>query len=307
MKKLLLSLSVFISLLLNAQAPQGFNYQASIRDASNVIVANQNVGLRVTLIKDSISGINVYQETFSDSTSATGVVNIVIGTGTVVSGSFSSIDWGNGPYFIEIAVDVNGGTTYQVMGTQQLMSVPYALYAENVSTSLGGSGFAHYIGEPFGGGVIFHLWKDSAGMENGLIVDLNDLSISQVWSNVDSTQIGSSAQSRWDGLSNSNAIVGQAGHTSSAASLCLNSTNGGQSDWYLPSVDELGLLWHNCFNVNKTLSTIGSATILIVEDYYWSSTEYTSNLACYFYFNYGFENLPEDKYFTYRIRAVRAF
>ena len=141
MKKLLLSLTVFISLMLNAQAPQGFNYQASIRDASNNIVANQSVGIQMTIIQGSISGSSVYQETFADSTSATGIVSIVIGTGSAVWGSFSGIDWGNGPYFIETAVDISGGTTYQVMGAQQLMSVPYALYAENVSSSSGGSGF----------------------------------------------------------------------------------------------------------------------------------------------------------------------
>ena len=132
MKKLLLSLSVFISLLLNAQAPQGFNYQASIRDASNNIVANQSVSVRITLIQGSLTGTSVYQETFTDSTSSFGAVSLVIGTGSVVWGSFSGIDWGNGPYFIETAVDVNGGTSYQTMGAQQLMSVPYALHATSV-------------------------------------------------------------------------------------------------------------------------------------------------------------------------------
>ena len=173
----------------------------------------------------------------------------------------------------------------------------------------GGGGFTHYIGEEFGEGVIFHLWKDNAGVEHGLIVDKTDLSIGQIWSNVSTTLIGTSAQSPWDGLSNSNAIVGQAGHTSSAAALCLNSTNNGQSDWYLPSIDELSLLWHSRFNVNKTLSAIGGATVLPYSAYYWSSTEYyPGEYAWYFSFKVGGAlGVGYGKNNTYYVRAVRAF
>jgi len=186
-----------------------------------------------------------------------------------------------------------------------------SLYLSNgqtfVSNTNIGSGFTHYIGEEFGGGVIFHLWLDAQGIEHGLIVDKTDLSNSQAWSNIYTTLIGPSAQSTWDGLSNSNAIVGQAGHTSSAAALCLNSTNGGQSDWYLPSMDELSLLWHSRFNVNKTLSAIGGATVLPISANCWSSTEKDGDSAWSFRFGYGNPNLaPSKGYITY-VRAVRAF
>jgi hypothetical protein len=184
--------------------------------------------------------------------------------------------------------------------------VPYALYAKSAGSVSGGGSFTHYIGEQFGGGVIFHLWKDALGAEHGLIVDKTDLSTAQVWSNVDATEIGSSAQSTWDGLSNSNAIVAQVGHTNSAASLCLNSTNGGQSDWYLPSIDELGLLFHSRFNVNKSLSVIGGATVLPNSAYDWSSTETASSEAWGFNFNYGVTGYTSKGYTTY-VRAVRAF
>jgi hypothetical protein len=170
----------------------------------------------------------------------------------------------------------------------------------------GTGGFTHNIGEEFGGGVIFHLWKDAQGVEHGLIVDKTDVSTSQAWSNVTSTLIGSTAKSSWDGLSNSNAIIGQAGHTNSVAALCLNSTNGGQSDWYLPSIDELSLLSHSRFNVNKSLSTIGGATILPNFDYYWSSTEEDFNGAWLFGIGSG-DAHEYNKNNIYHVRAVRAF
>ena len=160
----------------------------------------------------------------------------------------------------------SGWISYTITGTSQLMSVPYALHATTADSIVGGgsggSGFTHYIGEEFSGGVIFHLWKDNAGVEHGLIVDKTNLSNSQVWSNIDQTLIGPSAQSIWDGLSNSNAIVGQADHTNSAASLCLNSTNGGQSDWYLPSAQESNMLWNNYYAVARSLSQVSGASQL---------------------------------------------
>ena len=179
----------------------------------------------------------------------------------------------------------------------------------------GVGGFTHYIGEEFGGGVIFHLWKDPQGVEHGLIVDKTDLSTSQVWSNV-TALIGVTAQSSWNGLGNSNAILGQAGQTNSAAALCLNSINGGQSDWYLPSIDELSLLWHNRFNVNKSLSTIGGATALpislanVSSIYLWSSTENVGGGQAFrISFTYGdasYVNLGGNG-FAHYVRAVRAF
>jgi len=297
---ILMTASVF------AQAPQKMSYQAVIRNSSNALVTNSAVGMRISILQTSATGTAVYVETQTPTTNANGLATLEIGGGTVISGNFASITWANGPYFIKTETDPNGGANYSITGTSQLLSVPYALYAANAGTAAGGGNFTHYIGEAFGGGVIFHLWKDAQGVEHGLIVDKTDLSTSQAWSNVSSTLIGASAQSSWDGLSNSNAIVGQAGHTSSASALCLNSTNGGQSDWYLPSIDELSLLWHNRFNVNKSLSSITGATVLPFSAYYWSSTEFDYNLAWYFFFNDGLA-YPNYKNYSYYVRAVRAF
>ena len=140
MKRILLSLVVIATISLSSfgQAPEGFKYQAVVRNANNTMLTNQAVGMRMTIKKGSIGGTTVYQETFSTTTNGYGLVNIEIGNGTVVSGTFASIDWTNEPYFIETAVDVTGGTSYTVMGTSQLMSVPYALYAKTSGSSTPG-------------------------------------------------------------------------------------------------------------------------------------------------------------------------
>ncbi len=314
MKKLtLLSTLCFLLFILgiNGQTPpNAFNYSAVARNAAGQPIATSTIGIQITMLKTSPTGTSQYSENHFVNTDAFGLFNLVIGGGAVQSGSMATIDWSNDNYYLKVGMDAAGGTNFLMMGTTQLLSVPYALYAKSAGTVNGGGGagnFTHYIGEQFGGGVIFHLWKDEQGVEHGLIVDKTDLSTSQVWSNIQTTLIGTSAQSGWDGLSNSNAVVGQAGHTSSAAALCLNSTNGGQSDWYLPSIDELSLLWHNRFNVKKVLATIDGATILPNSAIYWSSSESSSAYAGLFLFDNGTTQLKVNKEFPYYVRGVRAF
>ena len=125
--------SLFFFLLgnINAQSPESMNYQAVIRNASGSLLASQNVGLRIKIKQASASGTVVYQETFTKTTNAYGLVSLQIGTGTVVTGTFSSINWGVNSHFVETAVDIAGGTSYAVISTTQLMSVPYALYAKS--------------------------------------------------------------------------------------------------------------------------------------------------------------------------------
>jgi hypothetical protein len=142
MKKILLSIVAIATFSLSAlaQAPEGFKYQAVVRDAGNAILTNQAVGMRMTIQQGVIGGTTVYTETFAPTTNAYGLVNLDIGNGTVVSGTFASLDWANGPYYIETAVDITGGTNYLVMGTSQLLSVPYALYAKTSGNGQGPAG-----------------------------------------------------------------------------------------------------------------------------------------------------------------------
>jgi len=305
--------AVLMTASIFAQTPEQMSYQAVIRDSADELVTNTQVGMQISILQGTANGSAVYVETQTPTTNINGLVSVEIGTGTIVSGDFSTIDWANGPYFIKTETDPSGGANYTITGTSELLSVPYALHAKTAETAeslvggdSGGGGFTHYIGEEFGGGVVFHLWKDAQGVEHGLIVDKTDLSTTQAWSNIDQTLIGPSAQSSWDGLSNSNAIEGQYGHSNSVSALCLNSTNGGKSDWYLPSIDELSLLWQSRFYVNKSLSAIGGATVLPTSAYYWSSTESIATNAFNFDFDRGYAN-DYSKAWTYSVRAVRAF
>jgi uncharacterized protein (TIGR02145 family) len=134
MKNIYTVLLSMVTVSIFAQAPQGINYQAVVRNSSGVVIANQLVGLQLTLRQSSTNGTIVYQESQHPTTNQFGLVTVVIGAGTVSMGTFSSMNWGAGPYYIEVGADVTGGTNYTVMGTQQLMSVPYALYAERSNT-----------------------------------------------------------------------------------------------------------------------------------------------------------------------------
>ena len=160
MKRFLLSLVAIATLSLYslAQAPESFNYQAVVRNAGGLILNNQPVGLKLTIQQGSIGGTAVYTETFTSTTNDYGIVNLEIGTGTSTD-DFSTIDWANGPFFMETAADVTGGTTYSVMGTSQLMSVPYALYAKTAdSVSYLPSESFYYAdadGDTFGNPLVF--------------------------------------------------------------------------------------------------------------------------------------------------------
>lgn len=130
MKKIILTLSAcFVMGILFAQTPQAFKYQAVARDNNGSVIANQSVGFRISILQNSPSGTAVYSETHTIASNDFGLVNMDIGTGTVVSGIFANIDWGAASHFVKIEMDITGGSSYLLMGTSQLLSVPYALHA----------------------------------------------------------------------------------------------------------------------------------------------------------------------------------
>jgi uncharacterized protein (TIGR02145 family) len=119
-----------------AQAPQKINFQSILRNSSGEIVANRAVNLRISILAGSANGSNVFTETHAKNTDASGLISIQIGMGTLISGVFNNINWGNQAHFIKLEADFNGGSNYVVLGTQELMSVPYALYAGKTDTSV---------------------------------------------------------------------------------------------------------------------------------------------------------------------------
>lgn len=138
--KRIFSILAALSLMANvfAQAPEKMSYQAVIRNSSNALIVNQQIGMRISILQGSANGTAVYVETQTPTTNENGLVSIEIGGGTVVSGNFTSIDWANGPYFIKTETDLNGGTNYTITGNSQLLSVPYAFYAKTAGSAQGG-------------------------------------------------------------------------------------------------------------------------------------------------------------------------
>jgi hypothetical protein len=139
MKRIITICAAFLmAASLFAQAPQKMSYQAVIRNSTNALVTNQAVGMRISILQGSSTGTALYIETQTPTTNANGLASIEIGGGSVISGTFSTINWVNGPFFIKTETDPSGGTSYTITGTSQLSSVPYALYAESSGSSIPG-------------------------------------------------------------------------------------------------------------------------------------------------------------------------
>ncbi len=120
------------------QAPQKMTYQSVVRDVNNSLATDRSVSARVWILQGSADGAAVYIETQTATTNANGLMTLVIGEGTVVSGSLTNIDWANGPYFLKAEVNPAGGSSYTQVTVQELLSVPYALYAEQSGDGFSG-------------------------------------------------------------------------------------------------------------------------------------------------------------------------
>jgi len=140
MKKVfILLLVLFIAADIMAQAPELIKYQAVARDNGGNVLSNQLVSFRISILQGGSTGTSVYSETHQLTTNDFGLANLNIGNGTIVSGAFSSIDWSSDIHFLQVELDETGGGTYQLMGTSQLLSVPYALHAKTAESTINGS------------------------------------------------------------------------------------------------------------------------------------------------------------------------
>jgi hypothetical protein len=118
--------------VLMAQVPAGFSYQAVVRNNSGEVVASQTVKFRFSILQNSATGTPVYVETQSKETNAFGLANLVVGSGTKVSGNFDPAAWGDHSHFLKVELDPSNGNTFSYLGTMQLMAVPYAFHAQTV-------------------------------------------------------------------------------------------------------------------------------------------------------------------------------
>lgn len=132
MKKILTGLvCLMIGMICYGQAPEAFSYQAVAIGDNGSVLNNQAIVVRTNIKMGSSTGIIAYSETHALTTSDVGLFSVEVGYGNAVSGVFSTIDWSSGSYFLSVEVDETGNGIYQNIGVSQLLSVPYALYAEN--------------------------------------------------------------------------------------------------------------------------------------------------------------------------------
>ena len=163
--------------------------------------------------------------------------------------------------------------------------------------------FSHHVGELYGGGVVFHVFFDDQGNEQGLVVSLKDLSTNSPWGRL--RKDIPSCESTWNGVSNTASMMDAGALATDAVGLCEAYARGGQDDWYLPSIQELNKLWNNLYDVNKTLSiTPGAAELGPFP--YWSSTEKDANSAWNFGFDFGHADIGGKENTDY-VRAIRSY
>lgn len=310
MKRTLLILLYAIQLQVTvcAQSPNKLIYQAVVRNSNNQLVANHKVSMQISILQGSTTGTAVYVEIQHPTTNANGLVGIEIGGGT----GFSDINWANGPYFIKTETDPKGGINYIITGTSQLLSVPYALHATTAERLTGtiDAQATHYVGELFGGGVVFWVNKDGT---HGLICSMVNLGTPKEWSDETGVLSSQLAKSDRDGQSNTTIIVSRSVFPGAARS-CNTYVNadygtGVFSDWYLPSREELNCLWNNIYSVNTALEKDGNdATTILLKVDYWTSTEFGSDekRVWIYSFVYGYVFYNLKTWFGY-VRAVRAF
>jgi hypothetical protein len=297
---LLLTATVF------AQSPEKISYQAVIRNSSDQLVVNTQVGMRISIEK-YIIGIppsyqNVYVETHTQSTNDNGLVSIQVGGGTVIAGNFATIDWSGGMYYVKTETDPTGGTNYTITGRSQLLSVPYALYAKNAKT--------YKVGDFAQGGIVF--WVDETG-QHGLVCAKTDHSTLVRWYAGTNGNTQAKGDGPFAGEANTSIIIaahvaiGDDGSTY-AARICneMKVTEGGKTygDWYLPSIQELSMIYQNRNAINATALANGGSNF--AGSLYWSSTESSSTFAFIITTNTG-TVLSSSKSGTSSVRAVRAF
>jgi hypothetical protein len=329
MKKIIMLIVMFCASNIFAQIPQKMNYQAVIRDASNKLITNQTVGIRVSILQGSSTGTEIYKEIYNPNprTNGNGLIMLEIGVGVSIKGKFSDIDWSKGQYFIKTETDPNGGSNYSIIGSSELTSVPYALFSANGvagpkgdvgpagpqgatgpqgqkgDTGLQGAtgGYTiHTIGENYGGGKVFYVYDNG---QHGLIAALADQSASMRWYGGTYTNTCALADGVGAGMKNTAIIIANQGPIDGvtfAARLCneYSVTDAGVTygDWYLPSKFELNLMY-----LQKSI--IGGFAL----GNYWSSTESDSNIAWRQFFTNGNQYNINFKNSLYNVRAIRAF
>jgi hypothetical protein len=309
-----------------AQNSGFFNYQAVVSDPEGKPYEG-TVGVRITILQPVADGDVVYSERHTRETE-TGFVSFRVGEGDqVYTGKFDTINWSAGPSFIRTEIAPGGGYSYSMSATSELASVPLALFARTAesiddefveSDPVFSSSVASLItaedtlrwnmlsrkaqfriGDLHEGGIIFYLEPNG---ENGLVVSLYDIAEGVTWG-AEAQETG--AESNYDGVANTTAIINFSGAGDYAAYKCDTLVLNGYDDWYLPAPDEMYLLFRARYELNKILELDGNEdTGGIVAEEYWTSKERNDSEA-YLYLNGHLDLTVKD--YPANVRAIRAF
>ena len=267
----------------------------SILGGGNINITNTDVGLgnvdNTSDLNKPIStatqtALNTKQNTITNSDSITeGVTNLFLTTGertklTNTSGTNTGDQTnitGTADNVTGIVAVANGGTGTAtpslVAGTNITIT---GTFPNQTINSSGGGGGGTEIGAQIGGGIVVAVFNDS-GVNKALIASLTNLSTGLQWTipAFQTISIGATAQSFFDGLTNTNAIIAQTllpADTTYAAGIARLFAGGGFSDWYLPSVWELNMCYNSAAILNKILGANG-----FPNNNYWSSTEFSAS------------------------------
>ena len=134
-KTSLLILGLILSAITFAQSPNKMSFQTVVRNSQGKLVLNKSIGVRISILQSTSTGTPVYVETHTKASNANGLLTLEVGSGSVATGTFSTIDWSQGPYFLKTEMDVNGGTNYTISGVTEFVSVPFAKLAENANNA----------------------------------------------------------------------------------------------------------------------------------------------------------------------------
>jgi hypothetical protein len=319
MKKVLaFVILICISFSVFGQSPEKMSYQAIVRNADGSLVSEKQVGIKISILKNSTTGTIVYSETHLPTTNINGLVTFEIGSGAVINGDFSIIEWGLDSYFIKTETDLEGGSNYTISGISQFLSVPYALHAKNVFSGNYDDLInkpkvseikTYKVGDFAQGGIVF--WVDDTE-QHGLVVANVNQSLSTKWQNTFG-ETYATGNGFYAGKSNTSIIIpalialGQSPENT-AAKLChdLQIIQDGVTygDWYLPSRLELNLIYQSRTLINTTAGQNGGD--VLISDVYWSSTENSDNSVWGLDFANG-QEADIFKTFENGVRAIRSF
>ena len=164
MKKILFLLGIVLgSHIAFAQVPEKMSYQAIIRNATGQVLPNQSIAIKASILQGSPAGAAVYSERLTGNTNTNGLITLEIGSGTVLTGTFNTINWSTGSYYLKTETDLAGGTNYTIIGTSQLLSVPYAMFAKSAGAVSGGSFVIPYVNTFNNAGNLFSITNDGDG------------------------------------------------------------------------------------------------------------------------------------------------